>query len=316
MWSAWSCMMRTNWRTTAGSRSATESRIVVADPLMEVRGILSSWLTMARNSARSRSDSLTSAMSCMVTTIDSICPSSEKMGVAFSSRVRLRPSGTLMTTSSARAVSPDCSASATGNSLSETTRPSARRKVSTSRRSCADWSGSRKLSTIRRASRLKDLGNPVAASKTATPTGEVSTRVSRSFLALCSSQCLRALAMARAAWEANSARVSSSSRLNSCPASFSARKTLPTRSPRCRTGKARKATRSLTSNGGTSSGRPSALRWPSRSGTRRGPGIRPRYAKCSGQPGMFHSRPVSSGVIPEARKSPAVPSASCRTRTP
>ena len=110
------------------------------------------------------------------------------MGVALSSRVRLRPSGTLMTTSSARSVSPDRSASATGNSRSDTTRPSARRKVTTSSRSCTGWSGSRRLSTIRRASRLKDLGRPVAASKTATPTGEVSTRVSRSFLARCSSR--------------------------------------------------------------------------------------------------------------------------------
>ena len=188
MWSAWSRMIRTNWRTTAGSRSATESRIVVADPLMEVRGILSSWLTMARNSARSRSGSLTSAMSWRVTTIDSMTPSPETMGVAFSSRVRLRPSGTLMTTSSARTVSPDCSASATGNSISETTRPSALLKVTTSSRSSSGWSGPRSPSTIRRASRLKDLGRPVAASKTATPTGEVSTRVSRSFLALCSSR--------------------------------------------------------------------------------------------------------------------------------
>ena len=248
-------MMRTNWRTTAGSRSATESRIVVAEPLMEVRGILSSWLTMARNSARSRSGSLTSAISCMVTTMDSICPPSDRIGVAFSSSVRLRPSGTLMTTSSARNVSPDCSASATGKSLSETSRPSARRKVTSSSRSCAGWSGSRRLSTIRRASRLKDLGSPVATSNTATPTGEMSTRVSRSFLARCSSRCRRALAMARAACEANSASVSSSSSLNSRPDSFSARKMLPTRSPRCRTGKVRKATRSLTSNGGTNSGR-------------------------------------------------------------
>ena len=75
---------------------------------------------------------------------------------------------------------------------------------------------------IRTASRLKDTGAPVLASKTATPTGEVSIRVSSRALARCSSRCLRALAMTSAAWEANMTSVSSSSGVNSRPPSFSA----------------------------------------------------------------------------------------------
>ena len=67
---------------------------------------------------------------------------------------------------------------------------------------------------------LSDTGLPVLASKTTTPTGEVSISVSRSFLARCSLWSLRALAMAVAAWEANIARVSSSSSVNSAPPSL------------------------------------------------------------------------------------------------
>ena len=184
---------------------------------MEVRGARSSWLTIARNSARIRSSSSTSAMSCIVTTIDSTAPSCEMMGVALISSVTLRPSGTCRTTSSARTVSAAVRISAIGNSRSETSRPSARRKVTTARRSSGDWSGLRRLSTILVASRLKDFGAPVAASKTTTPTGEVSISVCRSALARCSSRCLRALAMAIAACEAKRTRVSSSSRVNSPP---------------------------------------------------------------------------------------------------
>ena len=217
MWSAWSPMMRKNWRNTAGSRSADESSTVDEEPFMVASGALSSWLTIARNSARRRSSSSTSAMSCMVTTTVSTGPSSERMGVALSSSVTLRPSGTLMTTSSARSVSPGLRVSTTGNSRMETSCPSARLKVSTSMRSSGVWPGSRRLSTIRIASRLKDFGTPMAASKTTTPTGDVSMSVSRSALARRSSRCLRALAMTSAAWEANITRVSSSSLVNSPP---------------------------------------------------------------------------------------------------
>ena len=51
------------------------------EPLTEVGGGGSSWLTMAKNSARSRSVSSSADMSCMVTITDSTSPSSERMGV-------------------------------------------------------------------------------------------------------------------------------------------------------------------------------------------------------------------------------------------
>ena len=85
-------------------------------------------------------------------------------------------------------VSPVLSAWARGKSRREISRPSARRTVSVASRSSADWSGLRRPSTIRLASRLSDTGAPVLASKTTTPTGEVLTRVSRSALARCSSR--------------------------------------------------------------------------------------------------------------------------------
>ena len=182
---------------------------------MVASGVRSSWLTMPRNSARSRSRSSSGVRSCRVTTTDSTPPSSERMGVALSSAVTLRPSGTRRTISSARTVSPALSSSAMDSSRSEISRPSACRQVSTPRSCSGDWSGSRRLSTILVASRLNDTGAPVLASKTATPTGEVFIRVSRSARARCSSRCRRALAMTRAAWEANITRVSSSSGVNS-----------------------------------------------------------------------------------------------------
>ena len=72
---------------------------------------------------------------------------------------------------------------------------------------------------MRRASRFMDASRRFPTSKTTTPTGEVSTRVSRPARARRSSRCRRALAMTRAAWEANITRVSSSSPLNSRPPS-------------------------------------------------------------------------------------------------
>ncbi len=131
--------------------------------------------------------------------------------MALSRTVTLRPSGTRRTSSSARTVSPALNASTRLNSSRETSRPSERRKVSTSSSCSGDWSSSRRPSTMRVASRLKETGAPVPASKTTTPTGEVSTSVSRSVRARRSSRCLRALAMTIAAWEANITSVSSSS---------------------------------------------------------------------------------------------------------
>ena len=158
-------------------------------------------------------------MSCRVTTTDSTSPSFDRMGVALSSTVMLRPSGTSITISSARTVSLVLRTSAMGNSRREISLPSARRTVISSRSLSVVWSGSRRPSTILLASRLKDTGAPVAMSKTATPTGDVSIRVSRSALARSSSRCLRALAMTCAACEANMTRVSSSSWVNSLPGS-------------------------------------------------------------------------------------------------
>ena len=182
---------------------------------MEVSGVRSSWLTMPRNSARSRSSSSSGVMSCRVTTTETTSPSSERMGVAFTRVVTLPPPGTSMTISSARTVSPVLSAWARGNSSREISRPSARRKVSASRSCSADPPGMHRSLTIRLASRLTDVTPPVFASNTRTPTGDVSIRVSRSALARCSSRCRRALAMTSAAWEANITRVSSSSVVNS-----------------------------------------------------------------------------------------------------
>ena len=225
-------MMRENSRISAGSRSAASSSSVTAEPLMEVSGSRSSWLTMPRNSARIRSISSSGARSCMVTTTESTPPSADGIGVTLTSVLTLRPSGTESTTSSARTVSALTSWRASGSSPSETSRPSARRKVITSRSCSAGWPGMRRLSTIRLPSRLNDTGWPLFASNTTTPTGEVSTRASRSARARCSARWVRALAIAVAAWEANSISTSSSSSVNSSPSAFSARKKFPTFTPR------------------------------------------------------------------------------------
>ena len=124
----------------------------------------------------------------MVTITDSTPPSSVGMGVALMMVVMLRPSGTWMTISSARMVSPVLSACDKGKSRREISRPSARRTVIAASRSSADWSGLRRPSTILLASRFSDTGAPVRASKTTTPTGEVFIRVSRSALARRSSR--------------------------------------------------------------------------------------------------------------------------------
>ncbi len=57
-----------------------------------------------------------------------------------------------------------------------------------------DGRGGRRLSTISLASRLIDTGGRLFASKTTTPTGEVSTKAARSARACRSSPCVRALA--------------------------------------------------------------------------------------------------------------------------
>ena len=270
MWSAWVTMMRRNWRISAGSRSDVASSMVVAEPLMEVSGVRSSWLTMPRNSARSRSISSRGVMSCMVTTTDSTPPSSDRMGVALSNTVTLRPPAVSITISSARTVSLVPSASAKGNSAREIWRPSARRTVTTSRSCSVVWSGFRRPSTILLASRLNDTGAPVPMAKTATPTGEVSIRVSRSALARRSSRCRRALATTSATCDANITRVSSSSRVNANPGRSFATWMVPTLTPRWRIGAAMKE---LIGTGSRKSERPISLMWAAKSGMRRGAGM-------------------------------------------
>ena len=50
MWSACSSMMRKNSRVSAGSNSGEAANTVVVEPLMEVSGARSSWLTKPKNS--------------------------------------------------------------------------------------------------------------------------------------------------------------------------------------------------------------------------------------------------------------------------
>ena len=69
---------------------------VAAEPLMVVSGVRSSWLTMPKNSARSRCRSSSGVMSCTVATTDTTAPSSEKIGVAFTTVVTAWPSGSCM----------------------------------------------------------------------------------------------------------------------------------------------------------------------------------------------------------------------------
>ena len=234
--SACSSMTRKNCSTSAGSSAWEAPSTVVVEPLMAASGVRSSWLTMPRNSDRSRSTSSSGARSCMVTTTDTTSPSPERIGVTLMSVRTLRPSGTESTTSSARIGVAPPSTSARGSSASETSRPSAKRHDSTSSSSSAGRSGACSPSTMRRSSRLSETGRAVLASSTATPTGEVSTRASRSPRARCSSVCARALATAVAAWAANSASTSSSSAVNSSASSFPARKKWPTWTPRWRIG--------------------------------------------------------------------------------
>ena len=106
MLSDWSRMILKNWVISAGYRLELDSSRVSTDPLIAASGVRSSWLTMPRNLARSRSRSSSGVMSCRVTTTDSTSPSSEKMGVELTWVVTLRPSGAFRTISSACTVSP------------------------------------------------------------------------------------------------------------------------------------------------------------------------------------------------------------------
>ena len=236
MRSACSSMTRKNCSSSAVSGTGAAPSTVAVEPLMEISGVRSSWLTMARNPSRCRSSSSSGARSCRVTTTDSTSPSAARIGVELTSVRTPWPSGSDSTISSARTLSPLLSCRAIGISASDTSRPSARRHVTTPSSSSMGPSELRRPSTIRRASRLIETGCPVRASKTTTPTGEVSTRASRPARARRSSRWARALAIALAAWEANSTKTSSSPEVNSRPPSFWPRKKLPTWMSRCRMG--------------------------------------------------------------------------------
>ena len=182
MRSACSSMMRKNCPTSAGPKMREARSTVAAEPLIEVSGARSSWLTMPRNSARMRSSSRSGARSCMVTTTEASAPSAPSgpwIGVALMSVVTLRPSAPESAISSARTVSAPLSARASGSRASAISRPSARRQVIVSSSCSADWPGRHRPSTMRRASRLSETRSPVCASNTTTPTGEVSIRASR-----------------------------------------------------------------------------------------------------------------------------------------
>ena len=232
MWLACPSMMRKNWSSSACGGTGTAPSTVAVEPLIEVRGARSSWLTIPRNSARCRSSSSRGARSCIVTTTDTILPSSERIGVTLMSVRTLRPSGTDSSTSSARIVVAPSSCRARGSSSSENSRPSACRHVITSSNCSGGRPGVRSPSTIRRASRLNETGWPVAAPNTATPTGEVSMSAARSARARSTWRYVRALATAVAACDAKRTRISSSSLVNASPSSLSLRKKLPRCSPR------------------------------------------------------------------------------------
>ena len=186
IWSACSSMMRKNCCTTARSRGGEAPIAVVADPLMEANGARSSWLTMPRNSARKRSNSSMGAKSCTVMTMDSIVPSLEWIGAAFINVVTLRPSGTWSTVSLARIFEASLNTWTTECSSSEITHPSGRRNVIISSSSSTGWPGVTNPWRIRFISWLYETGLPDLASKTATPTGEMSTKASRSARTRCS----------------------------------------------------------------------------------------------------------------------------------
>ena len=143
MWPDCWRMMRWNSRISAGSSAAASSSSVDAEPRMAASGSRSSWLTMPRNSARSRSISSSGARSWMVTTTEPMVSPSARIGVALISTRTLRPSGTEISISSARIVSPLRSSSETGSSSRLTSLPSARRMVITSRSCSTGWPGMR-----------------------------------------------------------------------------------------------------------------------------------------------------------------------------
>ena len=122
---------------------------------------------MVGKSARSLSSSYTSAMSCTVKTTFSTRSYPRGMAPFTVAAIDL-PSGTQMTISSARIVSPLLSARASGNSSNGTSHPSPRLKERSSS-SCSGSGLGRNRLTTSWASVLRYVGAPILTSKTTPP---------------------------------------------------------------------------------------------------------------------------------------------------
>ena len=219
---------------------------------------------MARKSARSRSTSFRGARSCSVTIIDSTVPSWDRMGVELTMVVTLRPSWALMTISSVRTVSSPLTIWATRNS-----RPSERRQVTFSSRSCGDWPGSHTPSTMRRALAVERHRRPGAGVERLPPPPGTCRSASpdRPGPAAPRGDSAR-WRWPSQAWEANSTSVFSSSRVNPPGPALFDRYRLPTRTLWRRMGTLRKLPSGP--RGGPISGSPSASVWAQKSATRNG----------------------------------------------
>ena len=169
----------------------------------------------------------------------------------------------------------------------------------------------RRLWTMRRASRLHETGRPVRASNTATPTGVVSTTVSRSARAWRSSRQVRALAMALAVCEANGRSTSSSSPVNSSPPAFSTRQELPACTPRWRIGVPWKVL-----DGWRSEAKPSERTWAGTSARRSGARRSGKCRKRRGPSGHSSSRRCASPAKPEVTESRGAPVSSRAAMAP
>ena len=171
-------------RGSAGEAPSTAA----AEPLMAANGARSSWLTMPRNSARSRSSASSGSRSCqghhqrddVSALVADRCRVDERAHASPVGHRQLHLLGAHRRGVADRAgQSQLCHyhfaavAEAAGQGLERLLRRRLRRQ---------------QPSTMRRASGLIDAGRPVPASSTTTPTGEVSTSASRSARARCSSR--------------------------------------------------------------------------------------------------------------------------------
>ena len=145
----------------------------------------------------------------MVTTTDTTSPSPERIGVELMSIRTLRPSGT--TARSPRCASPWRSRAAGPGAAPPGKTPARRRPHVITSSSCSvGWPGVRSSSTMRAPRGSERPHGRFPPPNTTTSTGEVSIRASRSARARSTARYVRALAIAVAACDANSTRISSS----------------------------------------------------------------------------------------------------------